>query len=251
MYLGASVFTLDEGTWIPAKQRRSLVRQAHSYFAGAISSTVLIAAAVVTFVLLVSAQAFRAWPISGLGLSSGGGTVSVSSGRVVGGTSASDPHVVAAATKGEATIGGGAGRRTPGGAGAVGRQGGLGGSPGATAPRERPGSPSGGGGSSSPSRPSSTSVPSDGSGSPVTSGEAGGGGGGSGSSGGSASAGVTNSVENTANQVGSTVGGALGNTGATKITEGVVSGVAGPTSTVGHAADETTSAVGGLLHLHR
>ena len=44
-----------------------MVRQTHSYLAGAISSTMLIAIAVLAFVVLVSAQAFRGWPVSGLG----------------------------------------------------------------------------------------------------------------------------------------------------------------------------------------
>jgi len=46
------------------------------------------------------------------------------------------------------------------------------------------------------------------------------------------------------------VSGALGNTGVTKVTEGVVNGVAGPESPVGHAVGETAGAVGGLLDPH-
>ena len=44
----------------------TMVRQAHTYLVGAVSGTALIAAAVVAFVLLVSAQAFRDWPLPGL-----------------------------------------------------------------------------------------------------------------------------------------------------------------------------------------
>ncbi len=96
------------GTWAQ-RNGGKLVRQAHSYFAGAISSTVLIAAAVIAFVLLVSAQAFREWPVSGLGWR--GGTVSVSPGRAVGGAAASHPRVAATARTGGAIAGGTAGAR--------------------------------------------------------------------------------------------------------------------------------------------
>jgi len=42
-----------------------MIRQAHSYFAGAVSGATLIAAAVIVFVaLLISTQAFRDWPIA-------------------------------------------------------------------------------------------------------------------------------------------------------------------------------------------
>ena len=47
-----------------------MIRQAHTYLAGAVSGTALIAVAVVAFVVLVSVQALRDWPLAGLG---GGG----------------------------------------------------------------------------------------------------------------------------------------------------------------------------------
>ena len=46
------------------KQEGSVIRHSQSYLFGAISGTAVIAAAVVFFVLFVSAQALRDWPIS-------------------------------------------------------------------------------------------------------------------------------------------------------------------------------------------
>ena len=43
-----------------------MIRQAHTYLAGAVSGTVLIAVAVAVFVVLVSVQAARDWPFAGL-----------------------------------------------------------------------------------------------------------------------------------------------------------------------------------------
>ncbi len=48
-----------------------MIRQAHTYLAGAVSGTALIAVAIVAFVLLVSAQAIRDWPLGGLGFAGG------------------------------------------------------------------------------------------------------------------------------------------------------------------------------------
>src|SRR3954447_16742065 len=45
-----------------------MIRQAHTYLAGAVSSTALVAAAVVAFVLLVSFQALRDWPLAGISI---------------------------------------------------------------------------------------------------------------------------------------------------------------------------------------
>ena len=54
------------------------------------------------------------------------------------------------------------------------------------------------------------------------------------------SATVANTVNNTVSQVDERpLGGALGETGVTEVTQGVVNGVAGPESPVGHAVDET------------
>src|ERR1044072_3310033 len=44
-----------------------MVRQARNYMAGAVSGTALIAAAVVAFIMLVSLQSLRDWPLAGLG----------------------------------------------------------------------------------------------------------------------------------------------------------------------------------------
>ena len=41
-----------------------MIQQARTYLAGAVSGTALIVAAVVVFVLLVSAQALRDWPLA-------------------------------------------------------------------------------------------------------------------------------------------------------------------------------------------
>lgn len=43
-----------------------MIRQAHSYLAGAVSATALVSLAVVAFVVLVSLQALRDWPLAGL-----------------------------------------------------------------------------------------------------------------------------------------------------------------------------------------
>ena len=59
---------------------------------------------------------------------------------------------------------------------------------------------------------------------------------------------MTETVNDTVNQVDQTaLGGTLGETGVTEVTEGVVNGVVGPESTVGKVVDETVEAVGGLL----
>src|SRR6478736_4141256 len=56
--------------WVRAFPGRpiQMIRQAHTYLAGAVSSTALVAAAVVAFVLLVSFQALRDWPLAGIGI---------------------------------------------------------------------------------------------------------------------------------------------------------------------------------------
>jgi hypothetical protein len=55
-----------------ASQAGGMVKSwANTYLAGAVSGTVLIVAAVVAFVPLVSLQALREWPISGLGIGVG------------------------------------------------------------------------------------------------------------------------------------------------------------------------------------
>ncbi|MGB7685284.1 MAG: hypothetical protein WBL45_05820, partial [Solirubrobacterales bacterium] len=76
----------------------------------------------------------------------------------------------------------------------------------------------------------------------------GGGGGAAAGSGSSPSGNVTNTVNETVNQVDQTVtGGALEKAGVTGLTEEVVDGVLGPESTVGKVVDGAAGAVGGLL----
>jgi hypothetical protein len=58
---------------------------------------------------------------------------------------------------------------------------------------------------------------------------------------------VTGTVNNTVSGVDQTLGGALGDTGVTKVTEEVVTGVAGPESTVGETVDKVADTVNGLL----
>src|ERR1700709_70059 len=57
-----------------------MIRQAHTYLVGAMGGATLIAIAIAVFVMLVSAQVFRDWPIAALG---GGGdeAASVSKGH--------------------------------------------------------------------------------------------------------------------------------------------------------------------------
>ena len=61
---------------------------------------------------------------------------------------------------------------------------------------------------------------------------------------------MANTANNTVSQVDEALGGTLGETGVTETAQGVVNGVAGPDSPVGHAVDETVGAVGGLLPPH-
>ncbi len=58
-----------------------MVRQAHNYLAGAVSGTALVAAAVVVFVMLVSFQALKDWPLTDL--IGGDDGASVSNGHAV------------------------------------------------------------------------------------------------------------------------------------------------------------------------
>jgi hypothetical protein len=238
-----------------------MIRQAHTYMVSAMSGAMLIALAIAVFVVLVSAQVFKDWPIAALGdhgsagasdarpahssavttIAAGGSTAK--SGSAAGAV----PGTGSAAAK---TKKGGAdltavddGANAPAGTGVTaggekGDSGGSGGSgnstptsganpPGPTASSPASGSPSGGGSASSGS-----------------------GGGSSGSSAASTPAGqVTETVNETVNQVDETaLGGTLNGTGVTEVTEGVVNGVAGPESVVGKAVDETVGVVGGLLY---
>jgi hypothetical protein len=229
-----------------------MIRQAHAYLVGAVSGATLIAIAIAAFVLLVSAQVFRDWPIAALG-DSGGGSVGVSDARSAsgGGGDASSSSGVAAnstATTAGANAGAGGGSSADGAAG-VGSVDGTAATPTGQAGG---GSEAGGGGSPASSAPASGSTPSASSGNSGSgSGSGGGGGGGSSGSGPAASTPsgkVAETVNDTVGTVDETVtGGALEKTGVTGVTEGVVNGVAGPESVVGKAVDETAGALGGIL----
>jgi hypothetical protein len=225
----------------------SMVRQAHTYLAGAVSGTALIAAAVVAFVLLVSLQALRDWPLAGI---AGGSddSAAVSSGRPAAGAGAAAagagaavaPSPGAAANANAQQRGGRADEsRQQLGAGTVGPSP----SPASDSPAgEAPASnPADGGGAASPTTQSTSS----------SSGGGGGGGNGApvsppgtgGSGGGGTSGAVTGAVNNTVSGVDQTLGG----TGVPKVTEEAVNGVAGPESTVGETVDKVVETVGGLL----
>jgi hypothetical protein len=65
-----------------------LIRHSQSYLFGAISGTAVIAAAVVCFILFVSAQALRDWPISDLNFPGGGNdSAAVAPAKSLGGSS--------------------------------------------------------------------------------------------------------------------------------------------------------------------
>jgi hypothetical protein len=223
-----------------------MIRQAHTYLVGAMSGATLIAIAIAVFVLLVSAQVFRDWPIAALGDDD---TAAVSDGHPAAG-SATGPTGAAAQT----SAGGGDAAKGDGAATKPGPDG-----PPVLAPGPSSGQPvssgqpgsggggqGGGSGNSAPAHnPSSPSSPG------PSSGKTSGGGGGS-SQGSSPSSQVTETVNSTVNQVDETaLGGTLKETGVTEAAEGVVNGVAGPESAVGHVVDETVGAVGGLLNGNR
>jgi hypothetical protein len=236
-----------------------MVRQAHTYLVGAMGGTTLIGVSIVVFVVLVSAQVFKDWPIAALG---GGGeeTAAVSSGHPeqsspAAFTASNSPSAGAAPQR---ASGGVNGSSVPG--GSVARHGGLttlnGGSNQADSDGGSPstGSP----GPAAAASPNSNAG--SGSAGPASSGAGSGsstGGGGHGSSGGEAGSGaapppsgqVAETVNHTVAGVDETaLGGALHETGVSEVTESVVNGVAGPESPVGHVVDETAGAVGGLLH---
>jgi hypothetical protein len=232
-----------------------MIRQAHTYLAGAVSGTALIAAAVVAFVVLVSFQALRDWPLAGIG--GGGDSPAVSEGQPVspGSAAATATGPTGAATAATAKDDGApAGNRSS--AGVAGdRTGGdltVGASPapqagpapaGSPTPQAPGASPGGGGNGASPS-----SSPN------ATGGDGGGGGGGllpgtggSGGGSGSTSGTVTGTVNETVSGVDKALGGTLDEAGVTKVTEEAVNGVAGPESTVGKTVDKVGETVGGLL----
>lgn len=239
-----------------------MIRQAHTYLAGAVSGTALIAVAIVAFVLLVSTQAIRDWPLGGLGFA-GGDPADVSPQD----TGVAD--LVRASPRGSADAHTPAKANDAGGAGSAGddpRQGSgalAGGSvPGATNTSSpspdtpvsnRPGGGSNGGGSGSgggdapagsASNPASGGGGSGGGGESQPGGSVGGGGGGPTSS---PSETITGTVNDTVAGVDTVTGGAVGGTGVTDVTESVVEGTVGPESTVGQTVDKAAETVGGVL----
>lgn len=243
-----------------------MARQARNYLAGAVSGTALIGFAVVAFVMLVSLQTLRNWPLAALGIGgdgdpSNGAAIAPGSPTTVAGAEAVTP----AAAGGAPAAHGRSGSRVGSGQSGVG-DGSA--SPDSSAPVVRAGSDatapestspgSAGGGGSSPSSPASGAA-SSGSSSGGGSGRSGGGGllnppgtGGPGGGGGpSPSETVTGTVNNTVSGVDEATGGTLSGTGVAKAGEEVVDGVAGPESTVGETVDKTVEkvkeTVGGLL----
>ncbi|HEU4392081.1 MAG TPA: hypothetical protein VFR04_00440 [Solirubrobacterales bacterium] len=234
-----------------------MIRQAHTYLVGAMGGATLIAIAIAVFVVLVSAQVFRDWPLAALGDggSEGAGVSKAEPAGTTGPGAGADSSSGPGSPANGAANGGGQTRaelRENGGSVAAG--GGIGGAGGGSGDAAAPGDPGGGqGGSGANGSPQATN-PSSASGSngPSGAGSGGKGGGDSGSATSSPSGQVTQTVNETVNKVDETaLGGALENSGVTGVTEGVVNGVAGPESTVGKVVDGAADAVGGLLSGNR
>jgi len=245
-----------------------VIRQAHTYLVGAMGGATLIAIAIAVFVLLVSAQVFRDWPIAALG-DGGGESAAVSAGRPAPGAASGGVASPAAADRSAATTAMGRvrGAAADSSGSVAGRDGVVvsGGGQEAAAPIGSTGAGtgeggSGAGGSPRADAPSPGPAAAGGGGSSASGGGGGGGGDGGGAESGGGSTGgaggsapstsgqVTETVNNTVSGVDETVlGGTLDNTGVTTVTEGAVDGVAGPESTVGKVVDEAVGAVGGLL----
>jgi len=210
-----------------------VIRQARIYLAGGVSGTVVIVGAVVAFVVLVSLQTLRDWPLNGLG-GNRSGTVQDSS-VVARPAGSRGPTATAAPAPGSAAV---AAPVNPNRSGAV-ATGDAGKGPGSPAtvdpatraPSSSPATELGG------SESDSSGGPAHGGGSVQADG-----GGGSPSLPDSA-AGIVN---DTVAGVDSATGGAVGNAGVTEVTEDVVKGAPGPKSVVGRAVDNATEAVDGL-----
>jgi len=221
-----------------------MIRQAHTYLVGAVGGATLIALAIAVFVLLVSAQVFRDWPIAALG---GGGSEGAEvSGAQPLGAVGGDAGAEASPERSDrgAADGGDDGQARRAGSDRPATDG-L--APVASGPAGTPGGS--GGENDAGGSPQAATTPSTG---------AGGGAGGGSSSGGGAGGGgapvrspssqVAGTVNDTVNQVDeAAVGGALGDSGVTEATEGVVNGAAGPESAVGQAVDGAAGAVGGVV----
>lgn len=216
-----------------------MIRQAHTYLAGAVSGTALIATAIVAFVALVSLQAVRDWPLAGIG------------GNDQTGVSAARPAVHAGGTTGEVATGrrpgavaaGARGGRNPHGGGSKARNTALGALPASSGgpPAGSPPSTEGGATGGGPAR----------SGAPGSGLNGGGGGGGQSgnpsSPGSSPSDSVAGTVNKTVSGVDSATSGALGEAGVTKVTEETVDGVVGPETPMGKTVEKSVETVGGLL----
>jgi hypothetical protein len=228
-----------------------MIRQAHTYMVGAVSGATLIVVAIAVFVLLVSAQVFRDWPIAALG-DSGGGSVGVADARSTSAAPGATRHAAAETAKpATATV---AANNNAGGGKAAGedaKAGTIDSTTAASTVHAGAGPEEAGGGGGSPTASAPTTEPpaakqAAGSG---ASGSGGGSGSGSGSTATTASGKVTETVNNTVGAVDETVTeGALESTGVTGVTEEVVNGVVGPESPVGKVVDETVGVVEGLLH---
>ncbi len=224
-----------------------MIRQAHTYLAGAVSGTALVAAAVVAFVLLVSFQALRDWPLADISL--GGDDNAASAPNSAAGSQAGPAASGAAGGAAAATAAGPTNRNPSNRVATQGSNTVVGavpsapsGSPAAESPTS---SPVGGGpaGSSPSGSSSASSSPSGGNGGGASTPAPGANGSGSQSTSGA----VTGAVNNTVSGVDEATGGVVGSTGVTKVTEEVVNEVAGPESPVGKTVDETVKTVGGLL----
>lgn len=213
----------------------------------------LIAIAIAAFVVLVSAQVFRDWPIAALG--GGNESAAVSDGKAAGSDTAAaarvDPGAGAGSSNGRALRKGDA--RDGSGDGAAPVVAAVGPTAGGGAGTGTGGSRDGGGNEGSTGAPQGTH--SSDSGAAATN-SGGGGNGGSGSSGGGTSAGgatspssqIAGTVDDTVSKVDETaLGGTLGDSGVTDTTEEAVNGVAGPESVVGKVVDGATETVGGML----
>ncbi len=239
-----------------------MIRQAHTYLVGAMSGATLIAVAIAVFVVLVSAQVFKDWPIAALG-DSGGEAASVSKAQPARGSAVAAPATGSAKSSSGGGSGGAATAHGGGSAGTAGGGDGVVAAAGhhghrAAGLRQRPlrrrrGLP----GrlrqhrlaaeprlfhpqrrlqlgrkrwqlrrwllGAAPAAASTTGTT-------------------------SPSSAIAETVDDTVSGVDeAALGGTLGNAGVTGVAESVVNGVAGPESTVGKAVDETVGAVGGLL----
>lgn len=225
-----------------------MIRQAHTYLAGAVSSTALVAAAVVAFVLLVSFQALRDWPLTGIGI---GGDDSAASGpsHPAGGSAASQAEIggagvtAAGAVKGPPRSGGAHSKAKQDDQLAAGTSPtATTGSPKGETPPSRP-TGQGGGGPSTGSSPTGSASANPASGGGAATGTGSQGSGGSQSTSGA----VAGTVNETVSGVDEATGGVVGSTGVTEVTERVVNGVAGPESPVGKTVDSVGETVNCVL----